>query len=169
MVFLIVFPSFILKKAAFLIGFNSFLLLFSYSFYLFYSFLMHYGCIFSQTLVELYDYSFFLCRLLSNFLLFTAFLCIIHLISLCFSLIIFIPSYLYLYRSTPVNRSFHSSGRFFSLQCTSLFTGVERYRYRQETGKTHYTLSLIFYTFILHQYCLFILLIRYLSFIYNII
>ena len=36
-------------------------------------------------------------------------------------------------------------------------------------GKTHYTLSLIFYTFILHQYCLFILLIRYLSFIYNII
>ena len=33
MVFLIVFPSFILKKAAFLIGFNSFLLLFSYSFY----------------------------------------------------------------------------------------------------------------------------------------
>lgn len=37
------------------------------------------------------------------------------------------------------------------------------------TGKTHYTLSLIFYTFILHQYCLFILLIRYLSFIYNII
>ena len=37
------------------------------------------------------------------------------------------------------------------------------------SGKTHYTLSLIFYTFILHQYCLFILLIRYLSFIYNII
>ena len=94
---------------------KSFLILFSYSFYLFYSFLMHYGCIFSQTLVELYDYSFFLCRLLSNFLLFTAFLCIMHLISLCFSLIITIFSYYYLYRCTRVNRSFHSSGRFFLL------------------------------------------------------
>ena len=132
MVFLIVFPSFILKKAAFLIGFNSFFLLFSYSFYLFYSFLMHYGCIFSQTLVGLYDYSFFLCRLLSNFLLFTAFLCIIHLISYCFPLLIAISSCYYLYRCTQVNRSFHSSGRFFLLQCTGLFTGVERYRCRQE-------------------------------------
>ena len=93
MVFLILFLSFILKNDAFLIGFKSFLILFSYSFYLFYSFLMHYGCIFSQTLVELYDYSFFLCRLLSNFPLFTAFLCIMHLISLCFSLIITIFSY----------------------------------------------------------------------------
>lgn len=37
------------------------------------------------------------------------------------------------------------------------------------TGKTHYTFSFIFYTFILHEYRLFILLIRYLSFIYNII
>lgn len=36
-------------------------------------------------------------------------------------------------------------------------------------GKTHYTFSFIFYTFILHEYRLFILLIRYLSFIYNII
>lgn len=53
MVFLIVFPSFILKKAAFLIGFNSFLLLFSYSFYLFCSFLMHDGCGFSRTLAGL--------------------------------------------------------------------------------------------------------------------
>ena len=68
---------------------------------------MHYGCIFSQTLVELYDYSFFLCRLLSNFLLFTAFLCIMHLISLCFSLIIAIFSYYYLYRCTRVNRPVH--------------------------------------------------------------
>ena len=109
MVFLILFLSFSLKNDAFLIGFKSFLILFSYSFYLFYSFLMHYGCIFSQTLVELYDYSFFLCRLLSNFLLFTAFLCIMHLISLCFSLIITIFSYYYLYRCTRVNRSFHSS------------------------------------------------------------
>ena len=88
MVFLILFLSFSLKNDAFLIGFKSFLILFSYSFYLFYSFLMHYGCIFSQTLVGLYDYSFFLCCLLSNFPLFTAFLCIMHLISLCFSLII---------------------------------------------------------------------------------
>ena len=115
MVFLILFPSFMPKNDAFLISFKSFFLLFSYSFYLFYSFLMHYGCIFSQTLVELYDYSFFLSRLLSNFLLFTAFLCIMHLISLCFSLIITIFSYYYLYRCTRVNRSFHSSRRFFLL------------------------------------------------------
>ena len=132
MVFLILFLSFILKNDAFLIGFKSFLILFSYSFYLFYSFLMHYGCIFSQTLVELYDYSFFLCRLLSNFLLFTAFLCIIHLISYCFPLLIAISSCYYLYRCTRVNRSFHSSGRFFLLQCTGLFTGVQRCRCRQE-------------------------------------
>ena len=104
MVFLILFPSFMPKNDAFLISFKSFFLLFSYSFYLFYSFLMHYGCIFSQTLVELYDYSFFLCRLLSNFLLFTAFLCIMHLISLCFSLIITIFSYYYLYRCTRQGR-----------------------------------------------------------------
>ena len=129
---------FILKNDAFLIGFKSFLILFSYSFYLFYSFLMHYGCIFSQTLVELYDYSFFLCRLLSNFLLFTAFLCIMHLISLCFSLIITIFSYYYLYRCTRVNRSFHSSRRFFLLQCTGLFTRVKRQRCLIETGSTHY-------------------------------
>ena len=37
------------------------------------------------------------------------------------------------------------------------------------TRETHYTFSFIFYTFILHEYRLFILLIRYLSFIYNII
>ena len=119
MVFLILFLSFSLKNDAFLIGFKSFLILFSYSFYLFYSFLMHYDCIFSQTLVELYDYSFFLCRLLSNFLLFTAFLCIMHLISLCFSLIITIFSYYYLYRCTRVNRSF-------SLEQTVLSTLVHR-------------------------------------------
>ena len=53
MVFLIVFPSFILKKAAFLIGFNSFLLLFSYSFYLFCSFLMLDGCSFFRTIAGL--------------------------------------------------------------------------------------------------------------------
>ena len=53
MVFLIVFPSFILKKAAFLIGFNSFFFLFSYSFYLFCLFLMHDGCSFSRTLAGL--------------------------------------------------------------------------------------------------------------------
>ena len=132
MAFLIVFSLFLAKNGAFLIGSESFLILFSYSFYLFYSFLMHYGCIFSQTLVGLYDYSFFLCRLLSNFLLFTAFLCIIHLISYCFPLLIAISSCYYLYRCTRVNRSFHSSGRFFLLQCTDLFTGVERYICRQE-------------------------------------
>ena len=145
MVFLILFLSFIFKNDAFLIGFKSFLILFSYSFYLFYSFLMHYGCIFSQTLVELYDYSFFLCRLLSNFLLFTAFLCIMHLISLCFSLIITIFSYYYLYRCTRVNRSFHSSRRFFLLQCTGLFTRVQRYRCRQENMRMS-----VLYTFNKH-------------------
>ena len=132
MVFLILFLSFSLKNDAFLIGFKSFLILFSYSFYLFYSFLMHYGCIFSQTLVGLYDYSFFLCCLLSNFPLFTAFLCIMHLISYCFPLLTAISSCYYLYHCTRVNRSFHSSGRFFLLQCTGLSTGVERYRYRQK-------------------------------------
>ncbi len=50
MVFLIVFPSFLLKNDAFLIGFQSFLLLFSYCFYLFSSFLMHDGCGFFRTL-----------------------------------------------------------------------------------------------------------------------
>ena len=70
---------------------------------------MHYGCIFSQTLVELYDYSFFLCRLLSNFLLFTAFLCIMHLISLCFSLIIAIFFLL-------LSVSLHSSEQIVSLE-----------------------------------------------------
>ena len=119
MVFLILFLSFSLKNDAFLIGFKSFLILLSYTFYLFYSFLMHYGCIFSQTLVGLYDYSFFLCCLLSNFPLFTAFLCIMHLISLCFSLIIAIFSYYYLYRCTRVNRSF-------SLEQTVLSTLVHR-------------------------------------------
>ena len=145
MVFLILFLSFILKNDAFLIGFKSFLILFSYSFYLFYSFLMHYDCIFSQTLVELYDYSFFLCRLLSNFLLFTAFLCIMHLISYCFPLLTAISSCYYLYHCTRVNRSFHSSGRFFLLQCTGLFTRVQRYRCRQENMR-----MFVLYTFNKH-------------------
>ena len=130
MVFLILFLSFILKNDAFLIGFKSFLILFSYSFYLFYSFLMHYGCIFSQTLVELYDYSFFLCRLLSNFLLFTAFLCIMHLISLCFSLIITIfPTTICIValewtdRFTRVDGSFYSSAQACSLECNDTDAG----------------------------------------------
>ena len=119
MVFLILFLSFILKNDAFLIGFKSFLILFSYSFYLFYSFLMHYGCIFSQTLVGLYDYSFFLCCLSNNFPLFTAFLCIMHLISLCFSLIITIFFLL-------LSVSLHSSEQIVSLEQTVLSTLVHR-------------------------------------------
>ena len=119
MVFLILFLSFSLKNDAFLIGFKSFLILFSYSFYLFYSFLMHYGCIFSQTLVGLYDYSFFLCCLLNNFPLFTAFLCIMHLISLCFSLIIAIFFLL-------LSVSLHSSEQIVSLEQTVLSTLVHR-------------------------------------------
>ena len=145
MVFLILFLSFILKNDAFLIGFKSFLILFSYSFYLFYSFLMHYGCIFSQTLVGLYDYSFFLCCLLSNFPLFTAFLCIMHLISLCFSLIIAIFSYYYLYRCTRVNRPVHQSRKNRLLECNDLFTGVQRYRCRQENMRMS-----VLYTFNKH-------------------
>ena len=161
MVFLIVFPSFILKKAAFLIGFNSFLLLFSYSFYLFCSFLMHDGCSFFRTIAGL--------AIIPFLMSFINQLPIVYCFPVYHSPYIFMFFLNHFHSFLPVSVSFHSSGRFFSLQCTSLFTGVERYRYRQETGKTHYTLSLIFYTFILHQYCLFILLIRYLSFIYNII
>ena len=122
MVFLILFLSFSLKNDAFLIGFKSFLILFSYSFYLYYSFLMHYGCIFFQTLAGLYDYSFFLCCLLSNFPLFAAFLCIMHLISLCFSLIIAIfPTAICIValewadHCTLVNGSAYSSAQTFPL------------------------------------------------------
>ena len=136
MAFLIVFPSFTPKKDAFLIGFKSFLILFSYSVYTFYSFLIQYNCSFSGLLILLLicfahfsymmaaafpglspDLRLFLslCRLLINFLLFTAFLCIIHLISYCFPLLIAISSCYYLYHCTRVNRSFHSSGRFFLL------------------------------------------------------
>lgn len=130
MVFLIVFPSFILKKAAFLIGFNSFFLLFSYSFYLFCLFLMHDGCSFSRTLAGL--------TIILFLMLFINQLPIVY----CFPV----------YHSPYILLFFPYSLPFLPA-----------------TGKTHYTLSLIFYTFILHQYCLFILLIRYLSFIYNII
>ena len=53
--------------------------------------------------------------------------------------------------------------------CFALSALWIRYEMTYDTGKTHYTFSFIFYTFILHEYRLFILLIRYLSFIYNII
>ena len=98
-----------------------------------------------------------LCRLLINFLLFTAFLCIIHLISYCFPLL---TSCYYLYHCTRVNRSFHSSGRFFLLQCTGLSTGVERYRCRQKTGQTHY----IFYYILVCNFLTILLVINMLSF-----
>ena len=125
MAFLIVFPSFTPKKDAFFIGFKSFLILFSYSVYTFYSFLIQYNCsfaYFSCMMAAAFpglspDLRLFLslCCLLINFLLFTAFLCIIHLISYCFPLLIAISSCYYLYHCTRVNRSFHSSGRFFLL------------------------------------------------------
>ena len=60
-----------------------------------------------------------LCRLLINFLLFTAFLCIIHLISLCFFLNHF-HSFL------PVSVSFHSSEQIVPLEWTVLFTLVHK-------------------------------------------
>ena len=128
MVFLILFLSFSLKNVHFSQVLNRFS---SYSHTPFIYF-TPFSCIMAVSFPRLYDYSFFLCCLLSNFPLFTAFLCIMYLISLCFSLIIAIFSYYYLYRCTPVNRSFHSSRRFFLLQCTGLFTGVQRCRCRQE-------------------------------------
>ena len=110
MVFLILFPSFMPKNDAFLISFKSIFLLFSYSFYLFCPFLMYDSCSFSWLPPD-WRYFLFLCCLLSNFLLFTAFLCIIHFISLCFSFIIAIFSSCYLHSGTWVNRSFHSTGQ----------------------------------------------------------
>ena len=128
MAFLIVFPSFTPKKDAFLIGFKSFLILLLICF-------AHFSYMMAAAFPGLSpDLRLFLslCRLLINFLLFTAFLCIIHLISYCFPLLTAISSCYYLYHCTRVNRSFHSSGRFFLLQCTGLSTGVERYRCRQK-------------------------------------
>ena len=131
MAFLIVFPSFTPKKMHFSQVSNHFS---SYSHtpsYLFCSFLIHDGCSFSRTLAGLTIIPFPM-SFINQLPIVTAFLCIIHLISYCFPLLTAISSCYYLYHCTRVNRSFHSSGRFFSLQCTSLFTGVERYRYRQE-------------------------------------
>ncbi len=66
-----------------------------------------------------------------------------------------------------VTESERTKGRehsFIHITDTEVTGGMGRW-----AGKTHYTFSFIFYTFILHEYRLFILLIRYLSFIYNII
>ena len=113
MAFLIVFPSFTPKKNAFLIGFNSHLILI-----LLLICFAHFSYMMAAAFPGLSpDLRLFLslCRLLINFLLFTAFLCIIHLISYCFPLLTAISSCYYLYNCTRVNRSFHSSGRFFLL------------------------------------------------------
>ena len=96
---------------------------------------------------RIYDYSFPSSVLLSNFLLFTTFLYVIHFIPLCFSLVIVISSYHYSYRCTLVNRSLHWSERFYPLQCT---------------GQTHY----IFYYILLCYFFAILLIINTLSFVY---
>ena len=115
MVFLIVFPSFILKKAAFLIGFNSFFLLFSYSFYLFCLFLMHDGCSFSRTLAGL--------TIIPFLMLFINQLPIVY----CFP--VYHSPYILLFSLTHfllLSVSLHSSEQIVPLQWTVLSTLVHR-------------------------------------------
>ena len=111
MVFLIVFPSFILKKAAFLIGFNSFLLLFSYSFYLFCSFLMHDGCSFFRTIAVM---------------LFINQLPIVYCFPVYHSPYIFMFFLNHFHSFLPVSVSFHSSEQIVPLEWTVLFTLVHK-------------------------------------------
>ena len=115
MAFLIVFPSFILKKAAFLIGFNSFFLLFSYSFYLFCLFLMRDGCSFSRTLAGL--------TIIPFLMLFINQLPIVY----CFP--VYHSPYILLFSLTHfllLSVSLHSSEQIVPLQWTVLSTLVHR-------------------------------------------
>jgi len=117
MVFLIVFPSFILKKAAFLIGFNSFLLLFSYSFYLFCSFLMHDGCSFFRTIAGLAIIPF-----LMSF---------INQLPIVYCFPVYHSPYILLFSLTHcyfflLSVSFHSSEQIVPLEWTVLFTLVHK-------------------------------------------
>ena len=118
MVFLIVFPSFILKKAAFLIGFNSFLLLFSYSFYLFCSFLMHDGCGFSRTLAGL--------TIIPFLVLFINQLPIVYCFPVYHSPYIFMFFLNHFHSFLPVSVSFHSSEQACALEWKEPSTRVER-------------------------------------------
>ena len=118
MVFLIVFPSFILKKAAFLIGFNSFLLLFSYSFYLFCSFLMHDGCSFFRTIAGL--------AIIPFLMSFINQLPIVYCFHVYHSPYIFMFFLNHFHSFLPVSVSFHSSEQIVPLEWTVLFTLVHK-------------------------------------------
>ena len=118
MVFLIVFPSFILKKAAFLIGFNSFLLLFSYSFYLFCSFLMHDGCSFFRTIAGL--------AIIPFLMSFINQLPIVYCFPVYHSPYIFMFFLNHFHSFLPVSVSFHSSEQIVPLEWTVLFTLVHK-------------------------------------------
>ena len=118
MVFLIVFPSFILKKAAFLIGFNSFLLLFSYSFYLFCLFLMHDGCGFSRTLAGL--------TIIPFLVLFINQLPIVYCFPVYHSPYILLFSLTHCHFFLLLSVSFHSSEQACALEWTVLFTLVHK-------------------------------------------
>ena len=118
MVFLIVFPSFILKKAAFLIGFNSFLLLFSYSFYLFCSFLMHDGCSFFRTIAGL--------AIIPFLMSFINQLPIVYCFPVYHSPYILLFSLTHCYFFLLLSVSLHSSEQIVSLEQTVLSTLVHR-------------------------------------------
>ena len=118
MVFLIVFPSFILKKAAFLIGFNSFLLLFSYSFYLFCSFLMHDGCSFFRTIAGL--------AIIPFLMLFINQLPIVYCFPVYHSPYILLFSLTHCYFFLLLSVSLHSSEQIVPLEWTVLFTLVHK-------------------------------------------
>ena len=118
MVFLIVFPSFILKKAAFLIGFNSFLLLFSYSFYLFCSFLMHDGCSFFRTIAGL--------AIIPFLMSFINQLPIVYCFPVYHSPYILLFSLTHCYFFLLLSVSLHSSEQIVPLQWTVLSTLVHR-------------------------------------------
>ena len=118
MVFLIVFPSFILKKAAFLIGFNSFFLLFSYSFYLFCLFLMHDGCSFSRTLAGL--------TIIPFLMLFINQLPIVYCFPVYHSPYILLFSLTHCHFFLLLSVSLHSSEQIVPLQWTVLSTRVHR-------------------------------------------
>ena len=159
MVFLIVFPSFILKKAAFLIGFNSFFLLFSYSFYLFCLFLMHDGCSFSRTLAGL--------TIIPFLMLFINQLPIVYCFPVYHSPYIFMFFLNHFHSFLPVSVSFHSSEQIVPLEWTVLFTLVHKpvhwsgtIQIQVGTGQTHY----IFYYILVCNFLTILLVINILSF-----
>ena len=118
MVFLIVFPSFILKKAACLIGFFSVFLVFSYCFYLFCLFLMHDGCSFSRTLAGL--------TIIPFLMLFINQLPIVYCFPVYHSPYILLFSLTHCHFFLLLSVSLHSSEQIVPLQWTVLSTLVHR-------------------------------------------